>query len=124
MAYLWIGLGSALGGMTRHAIGEIFLRQTGGAFPWGTLFVNVTGSFLIGLLTALALQPDSMFSSSTARWFLVVGLLGGYTTFSAFSLQSLQLAQRGDWLLFFLYVSGSVLLCLLAVGSAFHWVRS
>jgi CrcB protein len=113
--YLWIALGSALGGMTRHWFTEIGARWLGTAFPWGTLTVNVLGSFLIGLVFSLV-GPAGRFDMATgAKLFVMVGFCGGYTTFSSFSLQTLTLAQEGEWLRAGLYVVGSVVLCLFAV---------
>ncbi len=113
--YLWIALGSALGGMARHWFAEIGARWLGTAFPWGTLAVNVIGSFIIGLVFA-AVGPTGRFDMSTgAKLFIMVGFCGGYTTFSSFSLQTLTLAQEGEWLRAGLYIVSSLVLCLLAV---------
>jgi fluoride exporter len=115
MAYLWICLGSALGGGCRYWVSGVVARRFGESFPTGTVIVNVTGCFLIGLLAALA-QPGGRFlMPPAARQFLMLGVLGGYTTFSSFSLQTLSLMQEGEWL----YAGGNVLLsvvlCLVAV---------
>jgi CrcB protein len=113
--YLCIALGSAIGGMARHAMNTFVTARTGEFFPWGTLLINVTGSFLIGFYYA-ATGPDGRWVVSQAsRLFFVAGICGGYTTFSAFSLQSLILARNGEWLRAGAYVVGSVVLCLLAV---------
>lgn len=117
--YLWIALGSALGGMTRHWFAEIGARLLGTAFPWGTLTVNVLGSFVIGLVFA-AVGPTGRFDMSTgAKLFIMVGFCGGYTTFSSFSLQTLTLAQEGEWLRAGFYIVGSVVLCLIAVWAGY-----
>jgi CrcB protein len=117
MAYLWIAVGSALGGMARHLCGELSARWFGTAFPWGTLFINVLGSFVIGLFYAWAAsRPDV---SDNTKLFVMVGLCGGYTTFSAFSLQTLNLMQTGEWLRAGAYILASVLLCLLAVWAGY-----
>jgi CrcB protein len=94
-------------------------RTAGTGFPWGTLLVNVTGSFAIGLLAALATADGRAVVVGDARAFLVVGLLGGFTTFSAFSVETLRLAQAGEWGSAGANVAASVLLCLLAVWIGF-----
>ena len=111
-----IGLGSALGGMARFGASMWVARQFGETlFPWGTLFVNVTGSFLIGFYFALTGPGDRFPVGKECREFVTVGVCGGYTTFSSFSLQTLSLMQRGEWFHAGLNAAGSVALCLLAV---------
>lgn len=111
-AYFWVGLGSALGGMSRYWLSGIIAEHFGEAFPVGTLVVNASGSFLIGLLAALSDTESRAFISASGRQFLMVGLLGGYTTFSSFSLQTLNLVREGDWLYTAWNVTLSVGLCL------------
>lgn len=114
--YTVIALGSAVGGVGRHWLGLQVAQRMGASFPWGTLFVNVTGSFLIGLVAAITdTRPDSQ----SAREFLMVGILGGYTTFSAFSLQTLALIRDGKIVLAGANVVLSVALCLLAVWAGY-----
>ena len=117
LTYLWIALGGALGSVARYGIGGLVSEKFGQTFPWGTLVVNVTGSFVIGLIGAMAapegrLSPQSR---SFATLFLMYGVCGGYTTFSSFSWQTLQRLQDREWL----YAGGnillSVVLCLVAV---------
>jgi CrcB protein len=112
--YLWVALGSALGGMGRYACTGLGSRWLGESFPWGTLFVNVSGSLAIGAL-AVAIPADTRVLTDNARDFLMIGICGGFTTFSAFSLQTLNLARNGDWGAAAGYTVGSVLLCLAAV---------
>ncbi len=113
--YLWIGLGSALGGMLRYWLSGAVARHYGETFPWGTLVVNVTGSLLIGFFATLT-QPDGRWLvQPLGRTFFMVGVCGGYTTFSSFSLQTLQLMRDGQWLYAALNTLLSVALCLLAV---------
>jgi CrcB protein len=113
--YLWIMLGSALGGGARYWCSGFVANHFGASFPWGTVLVNVLGSFVIGFFNTLT-GPDGRFLvGSTARQFVMVGLCGGYTTFSSFSLQTLSLAREGEWLRAGGNVGVSVLLCLLAV---------
>ena len=115
MEYLWIALGSAFGGMARYWLSGVIAQRFGEAFPAGTLIVNATGSFFIGFVAALSDPGGRMLMSVTARKFIMVGVLGGYTTFSSFSLQTLNLARDGEWLSAVANVSLSVVLCLVAV---------
>ena len=115
MNYLWIGLGSALGGMARYGCSGLAARHLGAAFPSGTLIVNVSGSLVIGFLAALAAADGRLLISPDARAFLMVGVCGGFTTFSAFSIETLNQARDGDWLWAGANVVLSVVLCLLAV---------
>lgn len=115
VTYLWIGLGSALGGMARYWCSGVVARLIGEAFPWGTIAVNVIGCLAIGYIAAL-ISPDSRFVvASDARSFLMIGVLGGYTTFSSFSLQTLNLARDGEWMWAAANIVFSVALCLMAV---------
>jgi CrcB protein len=113
--YCWIAVGSALGGVARYFCSGVAARLLGETFPWGTLLVNVTGSFLIGLFATLTGPDGRIFAGSTARQFVMFGLLGGFTTFSSFSLQTLTLAQDSEWLQACGNIVGSVVLCLFAV---------
>jgi CrcB protein len=113
--YLWIGLGSALGGMARYGCSSLIANWIGQGFPWGTLVVNVVGSFVIGFFATLTGPDGRLLVPSDARQFVMVGLCGGFTTFSSFSLQTLALAQDGEMLRAGLNIGGSVTLCLAAV---------
>ena len=113
--YLWIAIGSALGGTARFALSGFVARAVGETFPWGTLIINVTGSFAIGFFNTLTGPDGRWFVSSQGRLFFMTGICGGYTTFSAFSLQTLNLAREGEWLHAGGNIAGSVALCLLAV---------
>jgi CrcB protein len=113
--YLWIAAGGALGSVARFGVGEATARLAGTSFPWGTLVVNVAGSFVIGFF-ATATSPGGRWPvGSEGRHFFMTGLLGGFTTFSSFSLQTLGLMRDGDWLRAGGNVAGSVVLCLIAV---------
>jgi fluoride exporter len=114
-AYFWIAVGSAIGGVARFACTLLIAERVGAGFPWGTLTVNVLGSFVIGFFDTLTGPNGRFLAGTTARQFVMIGLLGGYTTFSAFSLQTLDLARDGEWLLAAAYIAGSVVLCLAAV---------
>src|SRR4249920_1232758 len=114
-AYLWIAIGSALGGMARYWCSGVAARLIGETFPWGTIMVNVVGSFVIGLFATLT-GPDGRIFADTLTWqFVMIGFLGGYTTFSSFSLQTLNLVQDGEWWLAGANVVLSVVACLVAV---------
>ena len=113
--YLWVALGSALGGAARFFCTGIAAKLFGETFPWGTLLVNVLGSFIIGFFATLTGPDGRMFAGTTTRQFVMTGILGGFTTFSSFSLQTLNLAKDGEWLQVGGNVVGSVVLCLVAV---------
>lgn len=113
MTVLLVALGGALGSVLRYKIDGWVQAGAGGAFPWGILVVNVTGAFVAGLLMTVLLERTSV--SDEVRTGLLVGVLGGYTTFSTFSLQSLDLANAGLWGYVVLNVLASVTGALLAV---------
>ena len=117
--YLWIALGGALGSVARYWLSGVIGQRVGEAFPWGTILVNISGSFLIGLLAAWSPPGGSLSGAAGWRPFLVVGLCGGYTTFSAFSMQTFDLARSGQLLSAGGNVVLSVALCLLATGLGF-----
>src|SRR4051812_37317589 len=95
--YFWIFLGSGLGGLTRFALAGFAAERLGESFPWGTFLINVSGSFAIGAFATLT-DPDGRFLVGTpARQFVMTGLLGGFRTYSSFSLQTLALARDGEW---------------------------
>ena len=119
MTVLWVALGGALGSVARYACSGIAVRWLGAGFPYGTLFVNVTGSFTIGLLAALVASDGRPSLGADARAFLLVGVLGGFTTFSSFSLETLNLARSGALGPAILNVAGSLVLCLAAVSLGF-----
>jgi fluoride exporter len=112
---LWVALGSALGGALRFWCSGLIARWFGETFPWGTLIVNVTGSLLIGLIATLSGPDGRLLVGTTMRQFVMLGVLGGFTTFSSFSLQTLTLTQNGEWLQAATNIVGSVLLCLMGV---------
>jgi len=113
--YLWIALGSGLGGLARFALSGFVAHHIGETFPWGTLIVNVSGSFLIGLFATLTDADGRVFLGATSRQFVMTGVFGGFTTFSSFSLQTLTLAREGEWLRAGGNAIGSFVLCLIAV---------
>ncbi|ABR59873.1 fluoride efflux transporter CrcB [Sinorhizobium medicae] len=119
---LLVGAGGALGSILRYLVGLWMLQRAGPAFPWGTLFVNVTGSFLIGFLAELIMHR--MGASAHMRLFLITGLLGGYTTFSAFSLDAITLVEHGQPATGLAYMAASVVLSILAVFAGLALMRA
>jgi CrcB protein len=118
---IWAMAGGALGSGARHLVNVGFGRWLGMGFPWWTLFVNVTGSFLMGvLIEAFALKLQG---SQDLRTFLATGVLGGYTTFSAFSMDVAHLVQRHEHLQAGLYLAGSVAVSILALYAGLWLVR-
>ncbi len=115
MTALWVALGSALGGMGRYWISGLLARSVGETFPWGTLAVNVAGSFIIGLFAVMSGPDGRLIVSPTTRQFVMLGMLGGFTTFSSFSLQTLSLMQDGEWLPAAFNIFGTLALCLAGV---------
>ena len=112
---LWIFVGGGLGSVARWGISGLLANTIGQSFPWGTLFVNMSGSFVIGLFGTLT-GPDGRWLAPAAfRQFFMLGVLGGYTTFSSFSLQTLTLAEDGEWGRAVANVVLSVVLCLAGV---------
>ena len=114
-AYLWIALGSAIGGAARYGVGTAALDWLGHGFPWGTLFINVTGSFAIGFFNTLTEPEGRFFVPARWRQFFMIGICGGYTTFSAFSLETVELVEHGRALAAASYGCASMALCLTAV---------
>ena len=119
MGYFWVALGGALGSVARYACAGLGVRLLGAAFPWSTLFVNVSGSFAIGLLAALATADAKPLVVGDARAFLMIGVLGGFTTFSSFSLETLNLARTGQLAAAGWNVAASLVLCLMGVWLGF-----
>lgn len=116
MPYLWVALGSALGGTLRFAISALLSRSLGGLFPWWTLGVNIAGCLLIGYVSALNVPPP-------IRAFLIPGFCGGFTTFSAFSVEFLVLQRAERHLEAWGYVAASIGVCLLAAAAG-AWLGS
>ncbi len=122
MGYLIVFLGGGLGAALRHGINLGVARALGTAFPYGTLLINITGSFIMGLVAAyFAFKGDA---SQHWRLFLTTGILGGYTTFSAFSLDVAVLYERGDIGLATLYVLASVLISIAGLFAGLALVRN
>jgi CrcB protein len=113
--YLWIALGGALGSMARFWLAIAVAEKLGPQFPWGTILINIVGSFVIGFFATFTGPGGRVIASFNARAFVMVGICGGFTTFSAFSLQTLDLARDSRWLQAGGNVVLSVVACLLAV---------
>ena len=112
---LSVAVGSALGGVLRYWCSGLIAERIGETFPWGTLFVNVLGSLLIGLVATVTAPDARIIMAPAVRMFFLVGIFGGFTTFSSFSLQTLTLLQEGEWLFAAGNVIGSVVLCMIGV---------
>lgn len=110
----YVAVGSALGGVARYLVGIGLQRLSGGTFPFGTLAVNVVGSLLIGFVLQLALEGVG--PTPATRTFLVVGVLGGFTTFSAFSWETVALLETEGWGRAGVYVAASLVLSVAAVA--------
>lgn len=112
MIYLFVAIGSALGGTLRFWLSSLIANWGGQTFPWGTLVVNIVGSFAIVFFAALTAPEARLYVPGVWRQFFMVGVCGGYTTFSSFSLQTLILAQGGQWVWGAVNVVLSVAMCL------------
>jgi CrcB protein len=115
MMFFWVALGGALGTVGRYALSYVVSSHFGETFPWGTLIINVTGSFAIGFFGTLTDSDGVLLVGPEFRNFFMIGICGGYTTFSSFSLQTLRLVQDGQWFGAGANVIGSNVGCLVAV---------
>lgn len=119
---LYVGAGGALGAMARFLMAGWVQKASGGTFPWGTLSVNVAGAFAMGLVVAVALKAASF--PADLRVFLTSGVLGGFTTFSAFSVETALMIEKGDFIPASLYIAASVILTVLFLFCGLWLVRS
>lgn len=119
ITYLWVAVGGALGSIARFGLSSLIANAFGQTFPWGTMAANVSGSLVIGFFATLTGPDGRLLVPGDVRQFVIVGLCGGYTTFSSFSWQTLTLAADGEYLRAGLNVLGSVALCLTAVWLGF-----
>ena len=115
VTYLAVATGGALGSVARFWLTGAMTALTGPRFPWGTLLINVVGSCVIGIVAGVSLTPDRVGLHPDLRIFLMTGVCGGFTTFSAFSLQTLELIESGELLAASGYILASVILCLVFV---------
>ncbi len=116
---LQVALGGAIGASARYLTNTGVIRMLGHGFPAGTMVVNIVGSLLMGALTVVLARKGGLHLAP----FLMTGVLGGFTTFSAFSLDAVTLIERGDWSSASFYIIGSVLLSLLALFAGIHIAR-
>jgi CrcB protein len=119
-AWIAVAVGGAIGSVARFWLASAMTVLTGPRFPWGTLLINVLGSFVIGLVAGYTLTPGRVAMHPDIRIFLMTGVCGGFTTFSAFSLQTLELMQTGDVVPALGYAAGSVVLCV--IGTYCGWL--
>lgn len=119
MDYIWVAIGGAVGSIARYAASGLIANSLGQSFPLGTLFVNVTGSFLIGFFASITSTEGRWLVGSTGRIFFMTGVCGGYTTFSSFSLQTLNLLQEDEWLYAGANTVLNLILCLVAVWAGY-----
>lgn len=112
MKILLIGVGGAFGAVSRYFVSKYTLALFGSRLPWGTLAVNVLGSFLLGWIFTMSVEKLAV--SENMRFLLAVGFLGAFTTFSTFSVESVKLLEDGTYFLFFLNVVFNVVLCIAA----------
>jgi CrcB protein len=124
MAYFIVFLGAGVGGGLRHLVNTLVTRLAGTGFPWGIMVINVTGSLVMGLAAGWLAFKSSAGWSQHARLFAMTGILGGYTTFSAFSLDVAVLWERGQVLAAALYIAGSVALSILGLFAGLAIVRA
>jgi fluoride exporter len=121
MDYLLVFVGGGLGASLRHTVNVVCVRCMGTAFPWGTFVINISGSIVMGLIAGyLTFKGEA---SQPWRLFLMTGILGGYTTFSAFSLDTALLYERGEFGLALAYVLGSVVLSIAGLFAGLALVR-
>lgn len=114
LSYLWVSIGGAIGSAARFWISGLVAHRYGETFPYGTLVVNVTGSLIAGAFAALTDPDGRWLVNPSFRQLFVIGICGGYTTFSAFSLQTLALVHDGEWLRAGANAVASLALCLFA----------
>jgi CrcB protein len=115
VTYIWVAVGGAIGTLGRYWLAGLVSRAIGENFPWGTFVINVTGSFVIGFFATLTGPDGRIFAPTDVRQFVMIGICGGYTTFSSFSLQTLNLINDNQWFYAGANVVLSVVACLVAV---------
>ena len=124
VATAWVALGGAIGSVARYWMAIWVSRVMGETFPWGTLFINVIGSFVISYFGAMTLPDGIRPASLEIRLFVMVGLCGGFTTFSSFSMQTIELLRGGEVARAVAYIVASVALCLIGTVAGFSLAAS
>lgn len=122
MDYLWVGIGGFLGANARYGMTRLVADRLGATWPWGTFLINVIGALLIGIL--LTMLIEHAVADPIWRQVIVIGFLGGYTTFSSYTFEAIALAQRGEWGAATLYVLGSNILGLIACAAGIALARN
>lgn len=122
-ASILVLIGGFCGGIARFLLSGFVGTRVGETFPWGTFVVNLSGAFLIGVFAGLERYTDGLFAAALFRDFVVVGVLGGYTTVSSFSLQSINLVLGGEHKRAAFNVVASAMLCVTAVAAGFGLIR-
>lgn len=117
-----VAAGGALGALARYSVGAAALRFLGAGFPYGTLAVNVTGAFILGLTMGWISHSGHLTPDLQKFW--IIGFLGAFTTFSAFTMETLTMLQRQEYMLFALYTGGSVILALVALAAGLYMART
>lgn len=120
--YVWVSIGGIVGACARYFLSRFSAKILGTSFPWGTLLINVTGSFLLGLF--LVYTSERVFVDPKWRLLVAIGFCGAYTTFSSYAYESMVYFQQGNWLLFGVNVLTNNLLCLAAVLGAAALARA
>lgn len=122
MDFFWVGIGGFIGATARYGMTRFVADRLGAAWPWGTFLINLLGAFLIGI--ALTLLTERTVIDPAWRQVIVIGFLGGYTTFSSYTFEAIALAQRGDWVAAAVYVFGSNALGLMACAAGIGLARN
>jgi CrcB protein len=112
-AYLWVSLGALLGANLRYFVSRLAAKLMSPDFPYGTLIINITGSFILGLF--LIWTTERVFADPKWRWLVAIGFCGSYTTFSSYAFETMAYSEQGHWNLFALNILGNNILCLAAV---------
>jgi CrcB protein len=120
--YLWVSLGGIFGACARYFLSRFTARLIGTSFPWGTLFINISGSFILGLF--LVYTTERVFVDPRWRLLVAIGFCGAYTTFSSYAYESIMYFQQGNWTLFAGNILANNILCLVAVLAAAAFARA